>query len=182
MKTRVLAALALVCVAALPLEAQDDAARSSGIKYHDGKPDGKDQVIGASKAIRFTLPKDGEKIGGIRIHASKYEHPKADNSIVINIRSADGTNVLSEQSASYSKFDVGEEKWVTVEFPKPVEVPKTFFLEIDDQASVYRGLIISWDSSSSGHSKYGHPKTGKMSGAGFKGDYMIEVLLAESSE
>ena len=42
------------------------------MKHNDGTPDGRLVVGDSGEAVHFTLPKDGEKIAGVRIHGSRY--------------------------------------------------------------------------------------------------------------
>jgi hypothetical protein len=67
---------------------------------------------------------------------------------------------------------------VEVEFRKPVEVPKEFWVALDFRAGRTKGVYVSYDSSTDGkHSRVGLPGA-EAKQPGVAGDWMIEVLLA----
>src|SRR3954447_13949376 len=46
------------------------------LKYGDGQADGKKSLGGSGEMIEFTLPTDGQKVAGVRIHGSRYGLPE----------------------------------------------------------------------------------------------------------
>ncbi len=149
----------------------------SGLKYNDGTADGKKSLGGSGELIKFTLPEDKQKIGGIRIHGSRYgvaQPPK--EKFLIYFLSSDGKEVLSTQMAPYSSFNRGNEQWVPVRFAKPVEVPKEFWVCLDFRPHQTKGVYVSYDTSTGGkYSKSGLPGL-EPDDVEFGGDWMIELL------
>ncbi len=175
-----------LAVCSWPVQAADQPAATqaadNGLKYNDGAADGKKSLGGSGEMIRFTLPQDKQKIGGVRIHGSRYGLPKApDEKFLIYFVSADGKDVIGTQMAPYSTFERGEEKWEAVHFAKPVEVPKDFWVVLDFRAAQTKGVYVSYDTSTGGkHSKTGLPGI-KPEDVEFGGDWMIELLPGKSA-
>jgi hypothetical protein len=153
------------------------------LSYNDGKADGKKSIGGSGEIIAFTLPEEGKKIAGVRIHGSRYgtpTPPKEDFDIYfVDAKSGE---VVSTETAKYSRFNRGPEKWVDIKFADPVEVPAEFKVVLNFRAQQTKGVYVSFDTSSGGeHSEVGLP------GAPFKpvntgGDWMIEVVLADGAK
>lgn len=150
------------------------------LKYNDGQPDGKKSLGGSGEIIAFALPDAGTKVGGVRIHGSRYGLPKApDESFLIYFLTDDMSEVVAVRMAPYSLFDRGEEKWVDVRFGKPIEVPEKFRVAVDFRAHQTKGVYVSFDTSTKGgHSFVGLPGV-KTKPVDFGGDWMIEALPAE---
>jgi RNA polymerase sigma-70 factor (ECF subfamily) len=165
---------ALVAVAAL------FAGEGDVLKYDDGQPDGKKSLGSSGEIIAFALPDAETKIGGVRIHGSRYGVPKApDESFLIYFLTDDMSDVVAVRMAPYSLFDRGEEKWVDVKFEKPVEVPRTFHVAVDFRAHQTKGVYVSFDTSTKGeHSFVGLPGV-KAKPVDFDGDWMIEAIPAK---
>ena len=149
------------------------------LKHHDDSADGKKSLGGSGEMIRFTLPPGSQKLAGIKIHGSRYGLPQAPTeSFLVYVMSPNGKEVLSTQMAPYSLFERGEEKWVTVRFPKAVEVPKDFWIALDFRAGQTKGVYVSFDTSSGGKfSKTGLPGL-ESKDVDFGGDWMIELVPA----
>ena len=93
-------------------------------KPGDGRADGKQSVGGSGEMIEFTLPREPAKIAGLRIHGSRYGTPQApDESFLIYFLDQDGKRILHTEMAPYSSFESGPEKWVTISFDHPVDLP-----------------------------------------------------------
>lgn len=151
----------------------------SSLKYHDGTADGKKSLGGNGEMIHFSLPEAG-KIGGIKIHASRYGVPQPPKEkFLIYFMDDKHNEVLQTRMAPYSAFERGENEWVTIRFPKPVEVPKDFWLCVDFRAHQTKGVYVSYDTSTGGkHSKTGLPGI-EPDDVTFGGDWMIELLPAK---
>jgi RNA polymerase sigma-70 factor (ECF subfamily) len=152
-------------------------AQSSVLKYGDGQADGKQSLGGSGELIEFALPRESLKVGGLRIHGSRYGMPQApDESFLIFFLSQDRKTILHTEMAPYSHFDRGPEKWVTISFGRPVELPEHFWVALDFRATQRKGVYVSYDTSSGGkHSRIGLPGTTAME-TKFGGDWMIELL------
>ena len=155
------------------------------MKHNDGTPDGRLVIGDSAEAVRFTLPKEHEKIAGVRIHSSRYggaEAPK--EKVVIYILNSDCTEILNSQLAPYSLFEVGPEKWVDVKFQHPVEVPKDFWVLLDShntdpRSPAAKGVFVSYDKSTGGKfSKMGLPWL-EFRDVPFPGDWMFELIPAK---
>jgi RNA polymerase sigma-70 factor (ECF subfamily) len=153
---------------------------SSTLKYGHGRPDGKKSLGGSGEMIRFTLPVEGAKVGGIRIHGSRYGMPEAPKeSFLIYFLSQDLSKVCGTEMAPYSLFERGEERWVEVKFRRPFEVPREFWVVLDFRAHQTKGVYVSFDTSTGGKfSRVGLPGIPAQE-TDFGGDWMIEVLLAK---
>jgi len=151
------------------------------LKYGDGKADGKKSLGGNGEMIKFTLPSGPElmkKMKGLRIHGSRYGHPKPPKEDFYIFIMNEESEVVHTETAAYSLFDRGEQEWVKVRFKKPVSVPTTFWVVLDFKAHQNKGVYVSYDTSTGGeNSKIGLP--GKEPRAvDFKGDWMIQVDLS----
>jgi hypothetical protein len=153
---------------------------SSTLKYGHGQPDGKKSLGGSGEMIRFTLPAEGVKVSGIRIHGSRYGMPEAPKeSFLIYFLSQDLSKVSRTEMAPYSLFERGEERWVEVKFRRPFEVPREFWVALDFRAHATKGVYVSYDTSTGGKfSRVGLPGI-PAEETDFGGDWMIEVLLAK---
>jgi hypothetical protein len=173
-------AVAIVALS-LSVHAADspDKSGSNPLKYHDDTADGKKSLGGSGEMIHFTLPEAG-KIGGIRIHGSRYGLAKPPKEkFLIYFLDGKHDEVLQTRMAPYSAFQRGDEEWVTISFPKPVEVPKDFWLCLDFRAHQTKGVYVSYDTSTEGkHSKSGLPGI-EPENVTFGGDWMIELLPAK---
>ncbi|MFO0890625.1 MAG: hypothetical protein U0790_15960 [Isosphaeraceae bacterium] len=151
-------------------------AQSAALKYGDGRADGKQSLGGSGEMIEFTRPSDFGKVGGIRIHGSRYGVPQApDESFLIYFLSQDRKQILHTEMAPYSLFERGPEKWVAIAFGRPVELPERFWVALDFRATQRKGVYVSYDTSTGGkHSRIGLPGTpAAETRAG--GDWMIEL-------
>jgi hypothetical protein len=78
--------------------------------------------------------------------------------------------------APYSAFERGPEKWVTVSFDRPVDLPGRFWVVLDFRATGRKGVYVSYDTSTGGkHSRIGLPGT-PATEPKFGGDWMIELI------
>jgi RNA polymerase sigma-70 factor (ECF subfamily) len=169
---------ALVVVAALAFMAADKDARR--LSYNDGTADSKKSVAGRAEVITFTLPEEGAKVAGIRIHGSRYGTPQPPKeNFMIYFLTPDMSETVATKTAPYSRFKRGAEEWVEIKFPKPVEVPKEFRVALDFRAAQTKGVYVSVDSSTDGsHSSLGMPGS-EATPANVGGDWMIEAVLAK---
>jgi hypothetical protein len=150
------------------------------LSYNDDTAEGKRSIAGTGEMVSFTLPSDNAQVAGVRIHGSRYGHPQPPKEdFMIYLLSADGSEVVATKTAPYSRFKRGDPKWVDIRFPKPVDVPKEFWVCVDFRAAQTKGVYVSTDSSSDGsHSRVGLPG-GEPQPAKIDGDWMIEVVLAK---
>jgi hypothetical protein len=149
------------------------------LKYGDGQADGKKSLGGSGEMIEFTLPADDQKVVGVRIHGSRYGLPDPpDESFLIFFLNEEVSEIVATQMAPYSRFERGPERWVEVTFPRPVAVPKRFWVALDFRASQTKGVYVSYDTSTNGeHSRTGLPGI-KPKETNPRGDWMIETVLA----
>ena len=177
---RLKATVALFVAAALCSAAAAAIAQSPSLKYGDGQPDGKKSLGGSGEIVGFTMPAEDSKVTGIRIHGSRYGTPEGPNeSFLIYFLNQDMSEVVRTEMAPYSLFERGAEKWVDVKFPKPLEVPKDFWVSVDFRAGRTKGVYVSYDTSTDGkRSRVGLPGM-EAKPTDFAGDWMIEVVLAK---
>jgi RNA polymerase sigma-70 factor (ECF subfamily) len=151
-----------------------------GLKYGDGQAEGKRSLGGSGEMIEFTLPDDGAKVAGLKVHGSRYGTPAPpDESFLIYFLNEDLSGIVATQMAPYSLFERGPERWVEVTFYRPVEVPKRFWVALDFRPHQTKGVYVSYDTSTTGaHSRIGLPGM-KARPTNFGGDWMIEVVLAK---
>ncbi len=168
-----------------PARAQEKAppakkAIANRLSYNDGTAEGKRSIAGTGEMVSFTLPAEGAKVAGVRIHGSRYGYPQPPKEdFMIYLLNADGAEVVATKPAPYSRFKRGQPQWVEVKFPKPVEVPKDFWVCVDFRAAQTKGVYVSTDSSSDGtHSRVGLPGS-EPTETNIEGDWMIEVVLAK---
>ncbi len=162
------------------LAADETSGDTADMKHDDGTAEGRLVIGDAGEAVHFTLPKEGEKIAGVRVHGSRYgaaEAPK--EKLVVYILNADSSEILRTEMAPYSLFEVGPEKWVDINFAHPIEVPKDFWVLFDSHANKARGIYISYDKSTEGkYSRMGLPWL-DFQNVPFGGDWMIELIPAK---
>ncbi len=157
------------------------AAENSGsLKYSDGRADGKKSIGGSGELVRFSSPSESVKIGGVRLHGSRYGRPQPpDESFLIYFLSDDLKRILHTEMAPYSLLERGAKEWVDIRFDHPVVLPKTFWIALDFRATQSKGVYLSYDTSTGGvHSRVGLPGR-RMSKVTFGGDWMIEAILAK---
>jgi beta-lactamase regulating signal transducer with metallopeptidase domain len=152
------------------------------LKYGDGRADGKKSYGGSGQLIRFKLPKGVTKIRGLRIHGSRYGYdqaPKED--FEITFLSEDRSETLDSVDAPYRLFKKGKESWVRVLFEKEIELPPVFWISLNFNAHPTKGVYVSYDTSTKGkYSLVGLPgDEEKPKETDFKGDWMVQVLLAK---
>ena len=152
-------------------------AQSTTLKYGDGRADGKQSLGGSGEMIEFGPPRDFGRIAGLKIHGSRYGMPQApEESFLIFFLSQDRKHILHTEMAPYSRFDRGPEKWVTIAFDRPVELPARFWVALDFRATQRKGVYVSYDTSTGGkHSRIGLPGT-PAEETRFGGDWMIELV------
>jgi RNA polymerase sigma-70 factor (ECF subfamily) len=170
--------VALGVLASAALAAASDGTRA--LKYGDGQADGKQSLGGSGELIEFSLPPGASKVTGVRIHGSRYGTPDVpDESFLIYFLAADRSRVVATEMARYALFERGPERWVTVTFDRPVEVPERFWVALDFRAHQRKGVYVSYDTSTGGrHSRTGLPGTAAVE-TKFGGDWMVEVILPE---
>jgi hypothetical protein len=173
MRSTVSFILAMACGTGLTTLAT---AQSAALKYGDGHAEGKQSLGGSGEMIEFILPRDSGKIGGLKIHGARYGMPQApDESFLIFFLSQDRKRILHTEMAPYSRFERGPEKWVTVSFDHPIELPERFWVALDFRATQRKGVYVSYDTSTGGkHSRIGLPGTSAVE-TRFGGDWMIEL-------
>jgi hypothetical protein len=152
-------------------------AQSANLKHGNGRADGKQSLGGSGEMIEFILPGQPAKIAGLRIHGSRYGTPQAPNeSFLIFFLDRDGKRILHTEMAPYSLFERGPEKWVTVSFDRPIDLPGRFWVVLDFRANQRKGVYVSYDTSTGGkHSRIGLPGT-PATEPKFGGDWMIELI------
>ena len=151
------------------------------LRYGDGKPDGKRSISGSGETIKFSLPETGGKVKGIRIHGSRYGEPKPPKEdFKIHFLNEDLTETIHTEKAPYSLPKYGaDQKWMDIKFKQPFEVPQTFWVVLDFNATQTKGVYISYDTSTGGgNSKMGLPGE-SFSDVDFNGDWMVEVSLVK---
>jgi len=170
----------MIALAAETAEKTEPSSASNPMKYHDGTPDGVKSLGGSGEMIHFTLPEAG-KIGGIKIHGSRYGLPQPPKEKFLIYFMNDKLNeIVDTRMAPYGAFQRGQkQEWVTVRFSKPGEGPKDFWVCVDFRAHQQKGVYVSYDTSTEGkHSKSGLPGI-EPDDVEFGGDWMIELLPAK---
>ncbi len=150
------------------------------LKYGDGKPDGKKSIGGTGEMIHFELPNTQQKVKALRIHASRYGTPQPpDEDIDITFVSDDETEIIDSQTVPYARFRRGENRWVTLKFAEPVEVPAKFWVIFDFGAERTKGVYVSYDTDTGGkHSRIGLPGADSRE-VDFGGDWMVQLMLTK---
>src|SRR5262249_60110441 len=116
------------------------------LSYNDGTAESKKCLGGSGELISFTLPDTGAKVLGVRIHGSRYgmqQPPKED--FMIYSLNQDLSETVATRTAPYSRFKRGQQEWVEIKFPKPIEVPKEFWVALDFRAQQTKGVYVSVD-------------------------------------
>ena len=187
MKNRILTTMLLFgCVTAwypgFALAADEPAKKSPAnrLSYNDGKAEGKKSLGGSGEIISFMLPVERKKVAGVRIHGSRYGTPTPPNEdFDIYLLDAKSGEVVATETAKYSKFNRGPEKWVEIPFADPLEVPLEFKVALNFRAEKTKGVYVSFDTSTGGqHSEMGLPGD-KVMPTNTGGDWMIEVVLSK---
>jgi hypothetical protein len=144
--------------AVLGLITEPALAQAATSNLGDGRADGKQSLGGSGEMIEFTLPGEKAKstrIAGLRIHGSRSGTPQAPNeSFLIFFLDQEGKRILHTEMAPYSLFERGAEKWVTVSFDRPIDLPRKFWVALDFRATQRKGVYVSYDTSTGGkHSR-----------------------------
>lgn len=150
------------------------------VNHGDDKPDGKKSIARTGVIIRFSLPNEGQKLRGLKMHCARYGYPQAPKeNVKITIVDEDGKTVHAEP-VPYATFKRGESKWTNVRFKDEIKVPKTFSAIVEFNAERTKGVFLSYDTNTGGkHSKTGVPG-GVAKAVSFKGDWMIQAILTRS--
>jgi hypothetical protein len=94
------AAVVLLAAAGFVPLAAVSTAQTPSLKYGDGQPDGKQSLGGSGEIVGFTLPAEDSKVGGIRIHGSRYGMSEAPSeSFLIYFLSHDMSEVIRTEMA-----------------------------------------------------------------------------------
>jgi RNA polymerase sigma-70 factor (ECF subfamily) len=123
------------------------------------------------------MPEGTSKVAGLKIHGSRYGQPQPPReSFLIYFMSLDLKRILHTEMAAYSLFKRGGSEWVAVPFDPPVAgLPTTFWVVLDFRAAPTKGVYVSYDTSTGGHSsRVGLPGM-PTSEVGFGGDWMIQA-------
>jgi len=169
--------MTLVAVSSLAFAAMS-IAQSPMSTSGDGKPAGKKSLGGSGEIVSFSLPAGEGKLAGIRIHGSRYGTAEAPSEkFLIYFLSEDMSEVLHTEMAPYSLFERGPEKWVDVNFRKPIKVPEgIFWVALDFRAGRTKGVYVSYDGSTDGkRSRVGLPGV-EPKQPDFAGNWMIDVI------
>lgn len=150
------------------------------VKYGDGKADGKKSIAGSGEMILFQLPDASQKVRGLRVHCGRYGYPDPpDEDIEITFvdTAEEDAEVIHAEFVPYSKFQRGQNRWHTLKFKEPIEVPQEFWVILNFKAERTKGVYVSFDSETEG--KYS--RTGLAGSESkevtFGGDWMIQALL-----
>ncbi len=175
-----LLSVVLLSTTATAADSEPDEKPANMLSHNDGTAEGKRSIAGTGEMVAFTLPDENAKVAGIRIHASRYGNPQAPKeNAMIYFLSKDGSEAIATKTVPYSRFKRGEQEWVTIRFPKPIELPKEFWVCVDFRAEQTKGVYVSYDESTGGKfSRVGLPGE-EPEKAKIPGDWMIEVLLAK---
>lgn len=149
------------------------------LKYHDGKAEGKKSYGGSGEMIEFSMPDGFTKLAGVSIFGSRYGMPQPpQEDFTIYVMDETHSTVLHTETAPYRLFARGPERWVTVRFPKPLELTGTFWIALNFNAHQTKGVYVSYDTSTAGeHSLAGLPEK-NAEPVDFGGDWMIQVTVA----
>jgi RNA polymerase sigma factor (sigma-70 family) len=152
----------------------------ASLKYNDGRPDGKKSLGGPGEMIEFSAPSETNHVSGLRVHGARYGNAQAPReSFLIYFLSPDQNRVLHTEMAPYSLFERGDEQWVDINFERPLQLPKTFWVVLDFRAHATKGVFVSYDTSSGGkYSRSGLPGISSTP-VRFGGDWMVEVVMGK---
>lgn len=168
-----------------PADESDAVAPASraALRRDDGKSDGQRSIAGGAEMVRFTLPEGDWKVKGIQLFGSRYGYPQPPaEDFQIHFFDEDLANVVVTEEAPYRLFRRGDPRWVRIQFKKPVEVPKEFWVGVQFNAQPTKGVYVHYDTSTGGKfSKVGSPE-GTNHDVDFGGDWMIRVDLAASGK
>lgn len=149
------------------------------VRHGDGKADGKKSLGGSGHLIKFALPSDDREVSGLRLHAARYGAPTPpDEEVEINFLSKDEEEILETEFVKYGKFKRGDSRWVTIKFKKPLKLPKEFWVSINFDPGRTKGVYLSYDTKTKGHSRMGLPGA-KSKPVDFEGDWMVQLMLAK---
>lgn len=115
-------------------------AAGTELSYDDGKMDTKLSTSGSGYAVLFQMTEGSWQLDGIKLFGSRYgeEQPPDENfSIYICDENFD---LLKTVKLPYSSFERGDEKWYDLKFD-PVDVPHTFYVCVDFNATAYKGGV-----------------------------------------
>jgi hypothetical protein len=148
--------------------------------FADGVPDGKKSLGGSGEMIQLALSPKNAMLAGIEVHGSRYgtaDPPK--QQFLIYILNSDQSEIMATKMAQYSLFERGEEKWVSINFDKPVQFPENGWVVLDFRATPKKGVYVSFDAEGSGErSRAGLPGI-EAQKLDFVGDWMIRPIVSQ---
>ena len=148
------------------------------LKYGEGKAGGKKSLGGSGEMIEFTLPAGTAEafVNALRVHGARYGNDEPpDEKFLVYFLSRDRSEVLAVRMVPYSAFRKGPERWVTLDFDRPVQVPAGFWVVLDFRAQPTKGVFVSYDAGTGKHSRTGLP--GLADKPFPAGDWMVEAVV-----
>jgi hypothetical protein len=156
------------------VSSRDLTGRPTTLSYDDGSAAGKASLAGGGHAVRFEAPAGDYYLTSVRIHGSRYGAAEApDEGFHVWLCDAD-FNVIAGFEFPYDRFDRGEPEWVRLQV-EPTSVPRTFIVCVGFNPTATRGVFLSHDKESSGHSLTGLP--GQPGKPYAEGNWLIRVQL-----
>ncbi len=163
-------ATVLLIVFACPLSAGEGAGAAAGKK----------SLGGSGQMIQVDMTGDSQMLAGIETHGSRYGSPAPpDEKFLIYVLDESQAKIIATEMAPYSLFERDEERWVTVNFEKPITVPKGSWLVLDFRAGRTKGVYVSYDNvGDRKRSKVGLPGIAAKD-VDFDGNWMIRPITAK---
>jgi len=142
------------------------------LAHDDGAQAGRRSIAGGGHAVSFQVKGDSWYLTAIRIHGARYgQLPRKD--FHLWLCDAD-FRVIADFSFPYSKFALGQFRWVTLAVT-PTNVPPQFILCAGFDPTASTGVFVSHNQQASGNSLTGLP--GRPGRRFDRGDWLIRAEL-----
>ncbi|MCC7292193.1 MAG: hypothetical protein IT449_09060 [Phycisphaerales bacterium] len=165
---------AISSMAARTLDPGKLSGKPTAMQGDDGTPDGKKSIAGGGHARLFESPGGEWYLRGVSLFGSRYGAPEAPSESFEIALCDEQMRPIATWAKPYSTFDRGDARWVKLDV-QPTLVPAKFYVCFNFRPTGTKGVYVSYDSSTKGHSQTATP--GKPGSPFDAGDWMIRVDL-----
>jgi hypothetical protein len=144
------------------------------LSHDDGEPAKKSSLAGSGHAVKFAVKGSNWLLTEVRIFGSRYGYPQPPTEDFHVWLCDKDFKSIADFPFPYSTFKRGQPEWVSFKV-KPARVPKEFFVCVGFDPTATKGVYVSADKESSGHSYTGLPGREPKPFTG--GDWLIRATV-----
>jgi hypothetical protein len=161
-------------IAAETIDAKQLAGKPRQLSHDDGNATGKKSIAGSAHAVRFEAPDNQSYLTAVELFGSRYGAPTATGDFSVWLCD-EQFSPITEFKFPYSKFQRGNPRWVSLPLKTPIKAPPKFIVCFGFNPAATKGVFVSHDAESSGHSLTGLP--GQPPSDFTTGDWMIRAKV-----